>query len=62
MPEEWERQAVLHELTERITTGEFGGNYDGLKRAIEQSGALDERDQQKLVQYWLSKERERGRG
>lgn len=62
MAQDWERQAVLQELTERITAGDFAGSYDQLRAALEAASLLSERDRQQLLQYWLSKERESGRG
>ncbi|MGA9531741.1 MAG: hypothetical protein WBR18_03405 [Anaerolineales bacterium] len=62
MAEEWERQVVIQELTERITNGDFAGAFDSLTQEIDAVGFLDDRDRQKLLQYWMSKERERGVG
>ncbi len=59
MTADWERQAVVEELTERITEGEFAGAYDALKEAVERAEVLSDRDRQQLLQYWVSKERER---
>lgn len=60
MAEEWERQAVLQEITERITEGEFAGAYDDLKDELDSAQLLTERDRQQLLQYWVSRERESG--
>ncbi len=60
MAQDWERQAVLQELTEKITEGEFADSYEELKAALEASPLLSGRDRQQLLQYWLSKERESG--
>lgn len=60
MAEDWERQAVLQEITERITEGEFAGEFDDLKAALDETPLLNERDRQQLLQYWVSKEREGG--
>lgn len=59
MGADWERQAVVEELTEKITEGVFAGDYEGLKSAVERADLLSERDRQQLLQYWVSKERER---
>lgn len=59
MSTDWERQAVVEELTERITDGEFAGDYEHLKQVVERADLLSERDRQQLLQYWVSKERER---
>ncbi|MDX1616452.1 MAG: hypothetical protein R3300_19235 [Candidatus Promineifilaceae bacterium] len=59
MGTDWERQAVVEELTEKITEGEFAGDYEQLKAAVERADLLSERDRQQLLQYWISKERER---
>lgn len=59
MGTDWERQAVVEELTERITDGEFAGDYERLKRTVERADLLSERDRHQLLQYWMSKERER---
>jgi hypothetical protein len=59
MAEEWERQAVIQELTERITQGDFAGAFDALTGEIDAVGFLDDRDRQQLLQYWMSTERER---
>lgn len=59
MTADWERQAVVEELTERITDGEFAGAYDELRKAVERAELLSDRDRQQLLQYWVSKERER---
>lgn len=61
MPQDWERQAVVQELTEQITDGDFAGEYERLKTALDNAALLSERDRQQLIQYWLSKERESGR-
>lgn len=61
MVQEWERQAVIDELTERIDRGEFVGGYEALKAILEGSDALTERDRQRVMQFWVSKEREIGR-
>ena len=55
---DWERQAVIDELTQRINQGEFVDAYDALKQALADADALDERDQQRVVQFWLAKQRE----
>lgn len=62
MPAEWERQAVIQELTERIKEGEFAGAFDSLTEAIDDFGFLDDRERQQLLQYWMATERERGAG
>lgn len=59
MAADWEKEAVVQELTERITAGDFAGDFDALKQAVEVSDLLSERDRQQLLQYWVSKERER---
>lgn len=59
MAADWEKEAVVQELTERITAGDFAGDFDALKQAVEASDLLSERDRQQLLQYWVSKERER---
>lgn len=51
---------MIDELTERINRGEFGGDYEALKETIEDSDALTERDRQRVMQFWVAKERERG--
>lgn len=61
MAQDWEKQAVVQEFTERITDGEYSGEYEQLKSELENAAILTERDRQQLVQYWLSKERESGR-
>lgn len=60
MAEDWERQAVLQEITERITEGEFAGEFDILKAVLDETPLLTEWDRQQLLQYWVSKEREGG--
>ncbi|MGA9190572.1 MAG: hypothetical protein WBZ24_02485 [Anaerolineales bacterium] len=57
---DWERQAVIDELSQRITQGAFDGAYDDLKRALDDSDALTESDRQRVIQYWLAKQREQG--
>jgi hypothetical protein len=59
---DWERQAVIDELTERINQGAFENNYGDLKRALEESDALSEPDRQRVLQFWVAKERELGHG
>lgn len=59
MTADWERQAVVEDLTERITDGEFAGAYDELNEAVERAEVLSDRDRQQLLQYWVAKERER---
>jgi hypothetical protein len=58
MPADWERAAVLEALTERITEGDFSGDYDRLSRTLAAEPLLSERERQQLLQYWMSKERE----
>ena len=60
VPADWEREAFLQELTEKITDGVFAGDYDGLNGAMEKTDLLSERDRQQLLQYWMAKERESG--
>jgi len=62
LPQDWESDAVRQELTERISQGDFSGDFEAIKAAIDGAGLLTEREQQQLLQYWLSKEREAGRG
>lgn len=58
---DWERQAVIDDLTERINQGAFDDAYEDLKQALADADALDERDRQRVVQFWLAKQREKGR-
>jgi hypothetical protein len=58
---DWERQAVIDELTERINQGAFDDGYDELQRALDDSDALSEPDRQRVLQFWVAKQRERGR-
>lgn len=60
VPADWEREAFLQELTEKITDGVFAGDYDGLSAAMAKTDLLSERDRQQLLQYWMAKERESG--
>ncbi len=59
---DWERQAVIDELTQRINQGAFDDGYKDLKRVLDRSDALTEPDRQRVIQYWLAKQREAGRG
>jgi hypothetical protein len=59
---DWERQAVIDELTQSITQGAFNDNYERLTQVLNASDALTELDRQRVIQFWLSKERERERG
>lgn len=61
MPQDWEKQAVVQDFTERITNGDFAGDYQRLKTELDGAGLLSERERQQLLQYWVSKEREAGR-
>jgi hypothetical protein len=55
---DWERQAVIDELSERINKGAFKDGFDDLKRALDESDALTETDRQRVLQYWVAKQRE----
>ncbi len=57
---DWERQVVIDELTQRINQGAFDAGYDALKRTLDDSDVLTEADRQRLIQFWLAKQRERG--
>lgn len=61
MSHDWEKQAVVQEFTERISDGDFAGDYDRLKSDLDAAGILSDRERQQLLQYWISKEREAGR-
>lgn len=59
---DWERQAVIDELTQNISQGTYDNNYEQLKLVLHTSDACTEADRQRLVQFWLARQRERGRG
>ncbi len=58
---DWERQAVIDELTQDISQGIYDNNYQELKQVLDTSDACTEVDRQRLVQFWLARQRERGR-
>jgi hypothetical protein len=57
---DWERQAVVDELTQGITQGAYDDDYEKLRQVLEASDALTGDDRQRVLQFWLSKQRERG--
>ncbi len=58
MSTDWEKQAALQSLSERIRAGEFAANFEALQAELDAlDDLLDARDRQQVLQYWFAVEK-----